>query len=153
LNISTHPFSLSGPSESDPSDRSGGESDREGSAASSNESELPDTVMRRRIQQIIGTAWILRGEITKKMLNNDSVQASMDGDADYDAKVQNTKSQTQAALGPKFENLSQKMRLNVRYFYVLATLSISCILCLLQHKSRFKSRVSSHCEKPRHWRR
>jgi hypothetical protein len=42
---------MSGPSESDSSDRSGGESDREGSAASSNKSEIPDTVKRRCIQQ------------------------------------------------------------------------------------------------------
>jgi hypothetical protein len=33
----------------------------------------------------------------------------MDDDADYDAKVQSTKFQTEAALGPKFENMFQKM--------------------------------------------
>jgi hypothetical protein len=56
---------MSGPSESDSSHRSGRESDREGSAAPSNESEMPDTVQRRRIQQIIVTASIISGEIKK----------------------------------------------------------------------------------------
>jgi hypothetical protein len=37
----------------------------------------------------------------------------MDGKGDYDAKVQNTKSQLQAALGAKFESLSGKMLANV----------------------------------------
>jgi hypothetical protein len=83
---------MTGSSKSDPSHRSGGKSDREGSAALSNKSEMHDTLKPRRKQQIIGKAWILRGEIqvTTNLLNNYSGQASMDGDADYDAKVQNT---------------------------------------------------------------
>jgi hypothetical protein len=94
---------MSCPSESDSSDRFGGDSDREGSAASSNESEIPDTVKCRRIQQIVGTVWIIRGEITINLLHNDSDPASVDGYADAkEAKVQNTKSQTEAALGAKF---------------------------------------------------
>jgi hypothetical protein len=86
-------------SESDYSHHSGEESDREGSGASSNESEMPDTRKRRLKPQIIGKAWILRGEIATNLLNNDSGQVSMDGDADYDAKVQNTKSQQKLHLG------------------------------------------------------
>jgi hypothetical protein len=46
----------------------------------------------------------------------------MDGDADYDAKVQNTKFQTEAALGPKFENLFQKMLPHVNYFVFFGNL-------------------------------
>jgi hypothetical protein len=48
-------------------------------------------------------AWILRGEITTTLLHNDS--ASMDCDNDEEAKVQNTKFQTEAALGITFEIL------------------------------------------------
>jgi hypothetical protein len=110
---------MSGSSESGSSDRSGGESDREGSAASSNESEMPDTVKRRHIQQFFGAAWIKRGEITINPLHNDSGPASTDGDADDDEeakKVQNTKSVTEAALGAKFEILFHKMLPRVIYF-------------------------------------
>ena len=93
---------MSGSSENDSSHRSGGASDCEGSAASSHESELPDTRTPLRNEQIRGKAWILRGEITTDLLHNDS--ASMDCDDDQDAKVQNTKSQTEAALGATFAN-------------------------------------------------
>jgi hypothetical protein len=87
---------MSGSSESDSSDRYGGESDREGSAASSNEYKMLDTRKRRRNPQIIGAAWILHGKITTNLLNNGSCQASMAGDAD-DAEVLNTKSQAGCA--------------------------------------------------------
>ncbi len=50
----------------------------------------------------------------QRLLNNAS-KTSIDDDADDDAKVQNTKSQTEAVLGPKFENLIQKMHTNVKY--------------------------------------
>ena len=36
--------------------------------------------------------------------------------------LQNTESQTEAVLGPKFENLFQKMRLNVGYFVCFCNL-------------------------------
>ncbi len=51
LSISIQPFQMSGSSENDSSHRSGGESDCEGSAASSQESELSDTRKRRRNKQ------------------------------------------------------------------------------------------------------
>jgi hypothetical protein len=87
MSISIHPFQMSGSSENDSSHQSGGESDCEGSAASSHESELPDTVKPRRNEQIQGRVWILRGEITTTLLHNDS--ASMeDCDNDEEAKVQ-----------------------------------------------------------------
>ncbi len=76
---------MSGPSESDSFDRSGGDADREGTVASFHDSELSDTRKRRRKKQIQGRAWILRGdagEITTNLLHNDSGPASMDGDAD-----------------------------------------------------------------------
>jgi hypothetical protein len=63
---------MSGSSENDSSHRSGGESDCEGSTASSRESELPDTRKPRRNEQIKGVAWILSGEITTTLLHNDS---------------------------------------------------------------------------------
>jgi hypothetical protein len=94
---------MSGSSENDSSHQSGGEPDSEGSAASSHESELPDAPKPRRNKRIQGKAWILRGEITTNLLHKDS--ASMDCDADYDADVQNVKSQTEAARGPTFEIL------------------------------------------------
>ena len=105
-------------SESDSSHRSGGESDREGLAASSNESEVqdtPDTPKRRRNKQIKGTTWILRGEITTTLLHNDS--ASMeDCDNDEGAKVQNIRSQTEAALGATFQILFGAMHAHEKYF-------------------------------------
>jgi hypothetical protein len=94
---------MPGSSENDSSHQSGGESDCEGSVASSHESELPDTRKPRLNKPIQGKAWILRGEITTTLLHNDS--ASMDCDADYDAEVQNIKFQTEAALGATFEIL------------------------------------------------
>ena len=108
---------MSGSSENDSSHQSGGESDREGSAASSNESEMqdtPDTRKRRRNEQIKGKAWILRGEITTTLLHNDS--ASMDDcNNDEETKVQNTKAQTEAALGATFEILFGKKHPDVKY--------------------------------------
>ncbi len=40
------------------------------------------------------------------------------GDADDDAKVQNTKSQKEAALGAKFESLFGKMQSIVKYVVI-----------------------------------
>jgi hypothetical protein len=82
-------------------------SDGEGAVASSSVSEVQEK--RKRNPQILGKAWVLRGEITVNMLNNDSDQADMHGDVENDAKVQTTKSQIQAALGAKFESLFVKM--------------------------------------------
>jgi hypothetical protein len=75
---------MSGSSQNDSLHRSGGESDCEGSAASSYESELSDTRKRRRNKQTQGRAWILRGEITTNLIHNDS--ASMDCDNYEEAK-------------------------------------------------------------------
>jgi hypothetical protein len=104
---------MSGSSENDSSHRSGGESDCEGSAASSHESKLPDTRKPHRNEQIQGKAWILRGEITTTLLHNDS--AFMDCDNDEEAKVKNTKSQTEAAIGVTFEILFGKKHPDVKY--------------------------------------
>jgi hypothetical protein len=93
-------------SKSDSSHRSGGESCCEGSAASSHESEaseLPDTPKQRCNKQIQGWAWILRGEITTTLLHNDMASMDCDDDDDDEAKIQNIKSQTDAALGATFE--------------------------------------------------
>jgi hypothetical protein len=101
--------------------RSGGESDCESSAASSHESELPDTPKPRRNKKIQGWAWILRGEITTTLLHNDS--ASMDCDNDEEAKVQNTRSQTEAAFGATFEILfGKKQHPHVKYFVFFCNL-------------------------------
>jgi hypothetical protein len=76
-----------------------------------------------------------------------------DWDNYEEAKVQNTKSQTEAALGAAFEILFGKKNPDVKYFIffckLTATLSTSCMLGLLQQqqKSRFKSGVSSKWEK------
>jgi hypothetical protein len=85
LSISIYPFQMSGSSENDSSHRSGGESDRKSSAASSHESELPDSQKRRRTIQIQGRAWVLHGEISTDLLLNNASKTSMDDDAD-DAK-------------------------------------------------------------------
>ncbi len=83
MSISIHPFQMSGSSENDSSHQSGGESDCEGSAASSHESELPDTPKTRRNKQIQGTVWILRGEITTDLLHNDSAFMVCDDDEEF----------------------------------------------------------------------
>ena len=71
-------------------------SDGEGSAASATSSlasHLQGRQKRQRPAQIVGKAWVLRGEIIINQPLSDS----------EDAKVQNTKSQLQAALGAKFD--------------------------------------------------
>jgi hypothetical protein len=61
---------------------------------------MPDTQKPRLKPQIIGKTWMLRSEITTNLLHNDSSPDSMRGEADdEEAKVQITKSQTEAALG------------------------------------------------------
>jgi hypothetical protein len=107
---------------------------------------------RTRESPVARNKWILRGEITTNLLHNDS--ASMDGDADNeDAKVQNTKAVTGAALGAKCEILFLKMLPYVNSLSFSATLSTSCMLSLqqqqqLEPKSRFKSGVSPNWENP-----
>jgi hypothetical protein len=122
--------------------------DCEGSAASSHESELSDPRKRRRNEQIQGKAWILRGEITTTLLHNDS--ASMHCDNDEEAKVQNTKSQTEAALEATFEILFGKKHPDVKYFIFFCNLvnilhaGPAAALQQQQQKSRFKSGVFSN---------
>jgi hypothetical protein len=70
-------------------------------------------------------------------------------DADDDAKVQNTKSQLEAALGAKFESLFGKMMRNVKYF-AFSCNHVNILGLLQQHKSRFKAGVSCKWEKPQH---
>ncbi len=105
---------MSGSSESDPSHRSGGDSDREGLVVPSHELELQDTRKRHHKIQKSGKELVLQGEITTNLPHNDT---SMDGDADDDAKVQNAISQLEAALGAKFECLLGKMLTNVKYLF------------------------------------
>ena len=78
-------------------ENSDGEGSETSSLASSLASHLQGRPKRQRPAQIVGTAWVLRGEITINLnqLLSDS----------FDAKVQDTKSQLQPALGAKFENL------------------------------------------------
>jgi hypothetical protein len=112
---------MSDSNENDSSHRSGGESDCEGSAASSHESELPDTRTPRRNEQIQGRVWILRGEITTTLLHNDSASMDCDDD-DEEAKIQNIKSQTAAALGATFEILFGGIHPHVKYFVLFCNL-------------------------------
>ncbi len=63
--------------------------------------------------------------------------------------------QLEAALGAQFESLFEKMLTNVKYFVFLCNLvnilrAGRCLDLLQQQKSRFKSGVSSKCEKPQH---
>ena len=112
-------------SKSDSSHRSGGESDCEGSAASSHESEaseLPDTPKQRRNKQNQGMAWILRGEITTTLLHLDSASMDCDDADDEEAKIQNIKSQTAAALGATFEFLFGVLHPRVKYFVLFCNL-------------------------------
>ncbi len=79
---STDSFPMSGSSESDSSDRPGGDSHREGTVETSHDSDLSDTRKCRRNKQIQVRAWILRSEITTNLLHTNSGTASMDSDAD-----------------------------------------------------------------------
>jgi hypothetical protein len=118
---------MSGSSGNDSSDQSGGDSDREGSAvadsdsegsaaaSSSHESDLPDARKSRCTIQIQRRAWVLHGNITTNLLHNDVMTCNADD-------VQNIKSQIEAALGIKFENLSQKMLPCIKYFVLLCNL-------------------------------
>jgi hypothetical protein len=69
-------------------------------------------------------AWILRGEITTNLLHNDLDSASIDVDADdEEAKIQKTKSQTEAALGATFEILfGKEQHPHVKYFVFFCNL-------------------------------
>ena len=112
---------MSGSGENDSPHQSGGESDCEGSAASSHDSELPDTQAPRRNAQNQGAAWILRGEITTTLLHNDAASMDCDDD-DEEAKIQNMKSQTKAALGATFEFLFGVLHPRVKYFVLFCNL-------------------------------
>ena len=79
-------------------ENSDGEGSETSSLASSLASHLQGRPKRQHPPQIVGKAWVLRGEITINQLLGDSL----------DAKIQNTKSQLQAALGANFENLFKK---------------------------------------------
>ena len=93
-------------------ENSDGEGSTNSSLASSLASHLQGRTKRQRPPQIVGKAWVLRGEITINQLLGDSL----------DAKIQNTKSQLQAALGANFENLFQKMSSCVSYFVIFCNL-------------------------------
>jgi hypothetical protein len=141
---------MSGSSENYSSHRSGGESDCEGLAASSHESELPDTRTPRRNEQIRGKAWILRGEITTTLFHNDS--ASMDCDADYGAEVQNVKHETEAALGATFEILFGNKHPNVKvlYLFLQPCQHPACWACSSSNKNPdsnpgFPPNETNHC--------
>ena len=108
--------------ESDSSHQFGRDSGDEDSVASSHAPQQEAREKRPRAKQVIGNAWVLRGEITINMIHNNSDQADMHGDVENDAKVQTTKSQIQAALGAKFESLFVKMLNNIKYFVFFCNL-------------------------------
>jgi hypothetical protein len=130
---------MSGSSENDSSHRSGGESDCEGSAASSHEFELSDPRKSRRNEQIQGKAWILRGEITTPLLRNDS--ASMDCDAD---KIQNPRQRLLSGQKLKFCLETSIQTLSTLSFS--ATLSTSCMLGLQQQPKKIKIQIRGFLE-------
>jgi hypothetical protein len=99
-------------------------SDGEGSAASSLASHdfyLQGTPKRLRpTQQMRGKTWVFRGEVTTNMLHNDS-----DHDTEEDEETplfRTIKSQLQAALGAKFENMFGKLFNSVSYFVLFCNL-------------------------------
>jgi hypothetical protein len=94
-------------------------------------------------------------DLTRRDYSNSASQqfGFLDCDNDEETKVQNTKSQTEAALGKvgaTFEILFGKKHPDVKYFILF------CNLVNLLHagpaaaatKSRFKSGVSSNWDKP-----
>jgi hypothetical protein len=93
-------------------ENSDGEGSETSSLVSSLASHLQGRPKRQRPAQIVGKAWVLHGEITINQSLSDSL----------DAKVQNTKSQLQATLGAKFENLFEKMCSEVSYFVIFCNL-------------------------------
>ena len=80
---------MSASSESDSSNRHGCDSDGEFSVASSYGSEVQDCRKRPRHTQIIGHAWIFRGQITMDQLHadSDSMAAGPAGDVENEDKI------------------------------------------------------------------
>ncbi len=74
------------------------------------------------------------------------------GDCENDAKVQNTKSQLEAALGAKFKSLLEKRPINITYFVFLCNLvnilHVTAGPAATKIKKQRKSGVSSSWEKP-----
>jgi hypothetical protein len=113
---------MSASSESDSSNRHGCDSDGEFSVASSYGSEVQDCRKRPRQPQIIGSAWVLRGQITMDQLhaNSDSMTAGPEGDVENDDRITKINTRLRGLLGAQFEILFGKLIiLSHRKRYVL----------------------------------
>ena len=94
-------------SESDSSNTHGCDSDGELSVASSYGSEVQDCRKRPRQPQIIGSAWVLRGQITMDRLHadSDSMAAGPEGDAENEDRISKINTRLQGLFGAQFEIL------------------------------------------------
>ena len=92
--------------------------------ASSYGSEVQDCRKRSRQPQIIGHAWVLRGQITMDRLhaNSDSVAAGLEGDAENEDRISKINTRLQGLFGAQFKLLFGKLIGNVMYFVIFCNL-------------------------------
>ena len=92
--------------------------------ASSNVSEVQDCRKRSRQQQIQGSSWVLRGQITIDQLhaNSDGMTAVPEGDVENEDRISKLNARLQGLLGAQFKILFGKLSGNVKYLWFSATL-------------------------------
>ena len=75
--------------------------------ASSNVSEVQDCRKRSRQQQIQGSSWVLRGQITIDQLhaNSDGMTAVPEGDVENEDRISKLNARLQGLLGAQFKIL------------------------------------------------
>jgi len=88
--------------------------------ASSNVSEVQDCRKRSRQQQIQGSSWVLRGQITIDQLhaNSDGMTAVPEGDVENEDRISKLNARLQGLWGAQFKILFGKLSGNVKYFVV-----------------------------------
>jgi hypothetical protein len=115
---------MSASSESDASKRHGCDSDGELSVASSYGSEVQDCRKRQRQPQIIGSSWVLLGQITmdQQLADSDSMAAGPEGEVENEDRITKINTRLQRLFGAQFEILFGKLHGNVVYFVVFCNL-------------------------------
>ena len=92
--------------------------------ASSCGSEVQDCRKRPRQKQIIGHAWVFRGQITIDQLhaNSDEMAAGPEGDVENEDIITKLNARLLGLFGAQFEILFGKLSGNVKYFVVFCNL-------------------------------
>ncbi len=102
----------------------GCDSDGELSVASPYGSEVQDCRKRPRQPQIIGSSWVLHGQITMDQLHADSdpMAAGPEGDVENEDRISKINTRLQGLFGTKLEILFGKLLGNVMYFVIFCNL-------------------------------